>query len=54
MSMLVQAAIREYLARRGYGVTAEALQITPAGQGNGFHDVSTAHDRYFAEAVPPK
>jgi hypothetical protein len=45
---LVQAALREYLARRGAGAPAHPLRITPAAKGSGKSDVSRDHDRYFA------
>jgi hypothetical protein len=45
---LVQAALREYLARRGAGVPAHPLRITAASKGSGKSDVSQQHDRYFA------
>ena len=45
---LVQAALREYLARRGAAGPAHPLRITPAKKGSGKSDVSGRHDRYFA------
>jgi hypothetical protein len=45
---LVQAALREYLARRGAARPAHPLRITPAKKGSGKSDVSQRHDRYFA------
>jgi len=45
---LVQAALREYLARRGAAAPAHPLRITPAKKGSGKSDVSRRHDRYFA------
>jgi hypothetical protein len=44
----VQAALREYLARRGAAAPAHPLRITPAKKGSGKSDVSQRHDRYFA------
>jgi hypothetical protein len=44
----VQAALREYLARRGAAAPAHALRITPASKGSGKSDISQRHDRYFA------
>jgi Arc/MetJ-type ribon-helix-helix transcriptional regulator len=47
---VVQAALREYLAERGFlQGSARPLRITPARQGSGRHDVSEAHDRYLAK-----
>ena len=45
---LVQAALREYLARRGAAAPAHPLRITPAKKGSGKSDVSRRHDPYFA------
>lgn len=45
---LVQAALREYLARRGAAPPARGLRITPAKRGSGRTDVSQRHDDYFA------
>jgi hypothetical protein len=46
---VVQAALREYLASRGYIAPAKPFGITPATRGGGRNDVSVDHDRYFAE-----
>ena len=46
---LVQAALREYLARRGAAPPPARLRITPARTGSGKRDVSVRHDRYFAQ-----
>jgi len=45
---VVQAALTEYLSRRGAAPPAHRLQITPARKGSGKSDVSRRHDRYFA------
>jgi len=45
---LVQTALREYLARRGYAPPAKPLRITPARKGSGKRDMSRRHDEYFA------
>jgi hypothetical protein len=45
---LVQAALREYLARRGAAAPAHPLRITAANKGSGKTDVSQRHDQYFA------
>jgi len=49
LTAVVQAALREYLAERGFlKSTTRPLRITPARKGSGRHDVSEAHDRYLA------
>lgn len=52
-SALVQAALREYLERRGYTQArpSRGLRLTPAEHGSGSADASRAHDRYVAEAA---
>jgi hypothetical protein len=50
LTSVVQAAVREYLADRGYlAGRSRVLHITPAERGSGFQDVSSNHDRYIAE-----
>jgi Arc/MetJ-type ribon-helix-helix transcriptional regulator len=49
LTAVVQAALREYLAQRGFSESCSALRITPARKGSGRHDVSEAHDRLLAE-----
>lgn len=50
LTTLVQAALREYLAGRGYfSGDYRPLRITPAQTGSGKSDISIDHDRYFAE-----
>ena len=49
LTTVVQAALRQYLAERGFLRTRRTLQITPAPKGSGRRDVSREHDRYFAE-----
>jgi hypothetical protein len=50
LTAVVQAALREYLAERGYlRAPARPLRITPAQKGSRRHDVSLAHDRYLAD-----
>jgi hypothetical protein len=46
---VVQAALREYLARRGAAPPIGRLRISPAKKGSGKSDVSRRHDRYFAD-----
>jgi hypothetical protein len=48
LTAVVQAALREYLGRRGFGVGARTLRITPAKKGSGARDASLQHDRYLA------
>jgi hypothetical protein len=50
LTAIVQAAVREYLADRGYlAGKSRVLHITPAECGSGRKDVSSNHDRYIAE-----
>jgi hypothetical protein len=53
LTALTQAALREYLVKRGFLATSAArpFVITPVEEGSGTSDVSTNHDRYFAEAA---
>ena len=46
---VVQAALAEYLARRGTAPPAHRLRITPAKKGGGKSDVSRLHDHYLQE-----
>jgi len=49
LTAVVQAALAEYLARRGTTPTAHRLQITPAKKGSGKSDVRRLHDRHLEE-----
>ena len=49
LTAVVQAALRNYLAARGYLTSATTLKITPAKQGSGQTDSSVHHDEYFAD-----
>ncbi len=54
LTAVAQAALREYLAKRGFLTSSSPGQpfaITPAREGSGKRDVSSEHDRYFAEAA---
>ena len=53
LTALAQAALREFLARRGFlSPSAERpFKITPARKGSGANDISSENDRYFAEAA---
>ena len=48
LTAVIQAALRQYLADRGYLRARRPLRITPAKHGSGRRDVSQAHDRYLA------
>ena len=48
LTAVVQRALREYLAHRGFAAPAEPLRITPARKGSGKSDVSVRHDEYLA------
>ena len=48
LTSLVQAALREFLARRGAGGSRKVLQITLAMKGSGYRDISRRHDEYLA------
>jgi hypothetical protein len=48
LTAAVQAALREYLARRGFGAGPKKLRITAARKGSGARDASVQHDRYLA------
>ncbi len=49
LTSIVQAALREYLARRGFTAEPRQFHVTPARKGSGLRDVSLRHDRYLAE-----
>jgi hypothetical protein len=49
LSSVLQDALRDFLAERGYMPPSRALRITPAEHGSGKTDISTDHDRYLAE-----
>lgn len=49
LTAVVQAALQEFLARRGFVAGARKLRITPAEKGSGAKDASAHHDRYLAE-----
>jgi hypothetical protein len=48
LTTVVQAALKEFLALRGFGNAPRKLQITPSKKGSGSVDVSVEHDRYLA------
>jgi hypothetical protein len=47
---VVQAAVREYLAERGYLPSTSSLRIRPAPRGSDNDDVSVSQDRYLASS----
>jgi hypothetical protein len=53
LTALTQAALREYLEKRGFlpPTSGRSFGITPSGCGSGSRDVSSEHDRYLAEAA---
>jgi hypothetical protein len=48
LTAVVHAAIKEYLARRGFLPGQPKLRITPARKGSGVRDASIKHDQYLA------
>ena len=48
LTTVVQAALREYLAERGFLRVRRSLKIRPAKRGSGRSDVSENHDLYLA------
>ena len=48
LTAVVQAALREFLALRGFATSPRKLRITPSKKGSGTRDVSIEHDRYLA------
>ena len=53
LTALTQAALREYLTKRGFLASSAGrpFVIAPLEKGSGTNDVSANHDRYFAEAA---
>ena len=54
LTAVLQAALKDYLAERGYPRRESAFKITPASEGSGLTDISQSHDQYFSEAVRSK
>ena len=54
LTAVLRAALKDYLAERGYARRASAFKITPASEGSGLTDISQRHDEYFSEAVRSK
>ena len=48
LTSITQAALREYLARRGFAPPVKPFVITPANKGSGKRDISLRHDEYLA------
>jgi predicted transcriptional regulator len=51
LTAITQAALREYLAQRGFLRTRRTFWLTPAEQGSGDPHASRDHNRYVAEAA---
>jgi hypothetical protein len=53
LTALTQAALREYLEKRGFlpPSSDRSFGITPGDRGSGRRDISPEHDRYLAEAA---
>jgi hypothetical protein len=49
LTTVMQTALREFLAMRGFVTSSRTLSITPSAKGSGVRDVSIAHDRYLAD-----
>jgi hypothetical protein len=49
LSAIMQTALKEYLARRGFVPGDRRFRISPPRKGSGAKDVSIDHDRYLAE-----
>jgi hypothetical protein len=56
LTTVVQAALRQYLAERGFLRVRRSFGIRPSPHGSGHSDVSQEHDRYLTktENGPPK
>ena len=52
LTAIVQAALREFLARRGFVPSGKPYRIDPAPKGSGRHDVSIRHDEFLAADEP--
>jgi len=48
LTVVVRAALKEYLEHRGFVSGRPKLRITPARKGSGVRDISARHDRYLA------
>ena len=51
LTAVMQAALRDFLANRGYLPPQRPFRITPAAKPSGKKDISVNHDKYLAEAV---
>lgn len=47
LTAVVQTALKEFLAHRGFATPSGKLHITPSRKGSGSHNTSVAHDRYL-------
>lgn len=50
LTTVVQIALRQFLAERGFLRARRTLEIEPARKGSGRLDISQHHDRYLAES----
>ena len=48
LTAVVHAALKEFLARRGFAPGQPRVRITPARKGSGVRDTSLTHDLYLA------
>ncbi len=48
LTSVVQAALREFLAHRGFAPPRQPFRIVPAKKGSGKRDISLRHDQYLA------
>jgi hypothetical protein len=48
LTAVVQAALREFLERRGFAPPRRPFRIAPSKKGSGKRDVSLRHDEYLA------
>ena len=46
LTAVLQAALKDFLAERGYLRPAAAFEVTPASEGSGLTDISQSHDQY--------
>lgn len=49
LTSVVQAALRQYLAERGYMPASRRFYLSPARKGSGRRDISERHDEYLAQ-----
>ncbi len=49
LTSVVQAALRQYLAERGYIPASPRFHLSPARKGSSRRDISMKHDDYLAQ-----